>query len=62
MTNKLSRYKSTADAIARLFHPYAEVVIHTIEEDCIYYISNSISGRKAVSGPTNFRRRFETDT
>ncbi|MCP4721428.1 MAG: hypothetical protein GY860_18385 [Desulfobacteraceae bacterium] len=42
----LARYKPIADAITRLFHPCAEVVIHEIAIDEVYYIANPISGRK----------------
>ena len=46
MESKLSRYISIADALAKLFHPHAEVVIHDIEDDAIFYIANSYSGRE----------------
>ncbi len=46
MTHTLSKYESIADAIALLFHPTAEVVIHNIKTDSIFYISNPVSGRK----------------
>ncbi len=45
MQKQLAPYKSVADAVARLFHPYAEVVIHDIEQDAVYYIANPCSGR-----------------
>ncbi len=46
MTHPLSKYKPIADAITVLFHPTAEVVIHNIKTDSIFYISNPVSGRK----------------
>jgi len=45
MTQPLSRFNPIADAIARLFHPHAEVVVHDIIEDKIAYIINPFSGR-----------------
>ncbi len=42
----LARYKPIADAITRLFHPCAEVVIHDISLDAVYYIANPFSNRK----------------
>ncbi|MCG8530906.1 MAG: PAS domain-containing protein [Desulfovibrionales bacterium] len=42
----LNRYKPIADAVAALFHPSVEVVIHDIATDSVYYIANPISGRK----------------
>lgn len=46
MENTLSNYKFIADAIARLLHPYAEVVIHDIEKDTIAHIANPYSSRE----------------
>ena len=46
MKDWLTRYIPIADAIALLFHPYIEVVIHDIESDTIAYIANSYSNRK----------------
>jgi predicted transcriptional regulator YheO len=40
MKNTLSRYIPIADAMAKLLHPYAEVVIHDIEKDTIVHIAN----------------------
>jgi predicted transcriptional regulator YheO len=42
----LSRYTQIADAVARLFHPNAEVVIHELATDSVYYIANPFSGRR----------------
>jgi len=42
----VTRYVSVADAIAQLFHPYVEVVIHDIASDTIVYIVNAYSNRK----------------
>lgn len=45
MENKLLSYKPIADAIAKLLHPYAEVVIHDIEKDTVAHIANAYSGK-----------------
>ncbi|MCG8634532.1 MAG: PAS domain-containing protein [Desulfobacterales bacterium] len=42
----LSRFTPIADAVARLFHPSAEVVIHELSSDKVYYIANPFSGRR----------------
>lgn len=41
----LSRYTSIADAIAQLFQPTVEVVIHELATDSIFHIVNPVSGR-----------------
>lgn len=46
MENTLSKYKPIADAIAMLFQPYAEVVIHDIIKDIIVHIANPYSKRR----------------
>ena len=46
MENTLSSYKPIADAIVKLLHPYAEVVIHDIERDTIVHIANPYSRRE----------------
>ena len=46
MENTLLSYKPIADAIAKLLHPYAEVVIHDIDNDTIVHIANSYSRRE----------------
>ncbi len=46
MENTLSNYKPIADAIAKLLHPYAEVVLHDIEKDTIVHIANPYSNRE----------------
>ncbi len=46
-SHPLSRYTHIADAISLLFHPCAEVVIHELSTDQVYYIANPFSGRKA---------------
>jgi len=43
----LFKYISIADAVAKLFHPTVEVVIHEISTDTVFYIANPNSGRKA---------------
>ncbi len=62
MQSTLSSYKPGADAIAKLLHPYAEVVIHDIEMDTIVHIANPYSKREIgdtsylglVSDPTDY--------
>lgn len=46
MKDWITRYIPIADAIAQLFQPYIEVVIHDIESDTIAYIANPYSNRK----------------
>jgi len=43
----LSKYIPVADAVARLFHPNAEVVLHELSTDRVYHVTNPFSGRKA---------------
>ena len=45
MAYLLSQFKPIANAIARLFHPFAEVVLHNITTDTIEHIVNPFSGR-----------------
>jgi predicted transcriptional regulator YheO len=52
MAHRLSRFRPIADAIVRLFHPYAEVVLHDIIDDTIEYIANPFSGR--ATGDTSY--------
>jgi predicted transcriptional regulator YheO len=52
MAHRLSRFRPIADAIVRLFHPYAEVVLHDIIDDTIEYIANPFSDR--VTGDTSY--------
>ena len=54
MAGNLSQYRSIADALAKLFHPHAEVVIHDIEDDAIFYIANPYSGREK-GDPSNLK-------
>ncbi len=42
----LYQFTVVADCIAVLFTPSAEVVIHELASDSIYYIANPVSGRK----------------
>ncbi len=46
MPDPLARYKPIADAVAQLFHPNVEVVIHDIRTDSVYHIANPVSKRK----------------
>ena len=52
MENTLSSYTPVADAIAKILHPYAEVVIHDIEKDIIVHIANPYSKREV--GDTSY--------
>lgn len=42
----LSRYQSIADAIATLFYPYAEVVLHDLATQSVAYVANNFSKRE----------------
>lgn len=46
MPHPLNIFKPVADAVALLFHPTVEVVIHEIETDRVFHIANPVSGRK----------------
>ncbi len=54
MHKELKNHFSTADAIAKLFEPYVEVVIHDIETETIAYIANNFSNRE-IGEPSWFR-------
>jgi len=54
MANTLSLFIPVADAIVALFHPHAEVVIHDIMDDAVFYIANAFSGRE-VGDPSNLK-------
>ncbi len=54
MAKKLSQYIPVADAIVALFNPHAEVVIHDIGDDTVFYIVNPYSGRE-VGDPSNLK-------
>lgn len=42
----LSRYSHLADSIAKLFFPYAEVVIHDLAQQRVLYLANNLSRRE----------------
>lgn len=42
----LRQFSGVADAVAQLFDPHAEVVIHDLETDRIFHIANPVSGRQ----------------
>ncbi len=46
MTAFLQAYISIADALARLFAPHVEVVLHDLVNDRIHHIANCFSKRK----------------
>ncbi|MEN8246713.1 MAG: PAS domain-containing protein [Thermodesulfobacteriota bacterium] len=54
MGNKLARFIPIADAITAILRPHAEVVIHDVKEDAIFYITNPFSGRE-VGDPSNLK-------
>lgn len=53
MPTELKYHEATADAIAKIFKPYVEVVIHNTDTKRIHYIANCFSGR-AVGSPSSF--------
>lgn len=46
MKTDLSRFIPVAEAVATLFHPSAEVVIHELARDRIFHVANPFSRRK----------------
>lgn len=60
MNESLTRYVPIAEAIAQLFHPHVEVVLHDIERDSIAYIANPYSDR--TSGDASLLGPFESDS
>lgn len=46
MNKKLQTHKTTCDAIAKLFYPNVEVVLHDIKEEKLIHISNAFSKRE----------------
>lgn len=59
MKPELDAYLITASAISKLLHPFAEVVIHDLEQDQIVAIFNPIS--KRVVGDTSYLDRINFD-
>lgn len=53
----LSRYFSAADAIAALFRPHVEVVIHDLASTTVAYIANPVSKRRV--GDSSIGERFD---
>jgi D-arginine utilization repressor len=47
MTSSLDSFITVADALARLFAPHAEVVLHDLRTDRIHHIANCFSKRRA---------------
>ena len=47
MTNDIQPFIAIADAIATLFKPHAEVVLHNLRDDRILHIAGNFSRRKA---------------
>lgn len=46
MPHPLHPHIAVADAVARLFHPHVEVVIHDVAAGTIFHIANPVSGRR----------------
>jgi D-arginine utilization repressor len=53
MSVPLSSYVPICDAIAALFHPHVEVVLHDLSTGKILYIANSFSKRRADDSSLN---------
>lgn len=51
MHSELKNHFVTADAIAKLFEPYVEVVVHDLETETIAYLANNFSNR-AIGDPS----------
>ncbi|MBV8047062.1 MAG: PAS domain-containing protein [Paludibacterium sp.] len=58
-----SRHQATADAIATLLYPYAEVVLHDMASHTVAYIANNFSKRSVGddSGLDELPAKLETD-
>ncbi|MFA3758917.1 PAS domain-containing protein [Yersinia sp. 2544 StPb PI] len=55
----LNRYQPIADAIATLFSPYAEVVIHDLTSQKLVYIANNYSQRELGEDSNLSELRFD---
>jgi predicted transcriptional regulator YheO len=53
MRRALDQYVPVCDAIAGLFHPHVEVVLHDLATRKIFYIANSFSKRRAGDSSLN---------
>jgi D-arginine utilization repressor len=53
MRRSLASYVPICDAIAGLFHPHVEVVLHDLATRRIFYIANSFSKRRAGDSSLN---------
>jgi D-arginine utilization repressor len=53
MRQPLSPYVPICNAIAALFHPHVEVILHDLATRKIYYIANSFSKRRAGDSSLN---------
>ena len=60
MKHSLQDIQLFAEAIARLLHPFAEVVIHDLDKDQIEAIYNPLSRREV--GDNSYLDRFNFDT
>lgn len=59
MRAEISTYLNVANAISKLLHPFAEVVIHDLEKDQIAAIFNPISKREV--GDSSYLDRIDFD-
>jgi predicted transcriptional regulator YheO len=57
MKEEISVYLNIADAISKLLHPFAEVVIHDLKKDQIAAIFNSLSKREV--GDSSYLDRID---
>lgn len=57
----LSRYQGFCDAIAAIFFPYAEVVVHDLGTQSVIYIANNISKRALGDASALDNIEFDSD-
>lgn len=59
MRAEISAYLNVANAISKLLHPFAEVVIHDLEKDQVAAIFNALSKREV--GDSSYLDRIDFD-
>ena len=57
----LARYQGFCDAIAAIFFPYAEVVVHDLGTQSVVYIANNISKRMLGDASALDNIEFDSD-
>lgn len=62
MNKKLIPYITICDAIAKLFYPNVEVVLHDVKEERLVHISNTFSKREIGDKMINDVKDFKTLT